>query len=269
MRARRQTRTSWNWPRVLKKYRTGLIAALSSLPLLVFIGVIYLLMALESLINLVYRRIFRLPPVARISAIPRRRSQQAGQSNKRIAVLNPGVPGHAAARPVRLSEASERQRSGTESEERAREAANQSVLSNLEMCLSPAAVLVVAEEAVHRHELHWPGLEGALARLVDLDASADDARSLMATCHYEWLYEMATEPRRIIRLVVSPGTGRFRWRHAATHLICFEYDGGSQLKELLPPVEQLIFQNRLCLFFSSRGRLVHWERPCRRPQRGL
>lgn len=269
MKPHRQPRRSWNWPRVLRKCRSGLVAVLASLPLLIFVGIIYVLMAMEHLVNLVYRRIFGSRPAEGAHTRAHLVSQQTGPSHKRVAVLHPGVAGHPVASTSRIAETAENQRASAESVERAREAANRSVLANLELCLSPAAVQAVAEAALDRRELYWPALEGAFARLVDLDATAGDVRELMRICRYEWLYEMPMEPRRIIRLSESPRSGRVRWRHAATHLICFEYDGGLEFGELLPPVENRFARNQIRMLFNSRGHLVHWERPFVSRRRGL
>lgn len=256
-------RRNWNWARVAKKARGGVVAALASVPLLLFIALIYVVMLIEMLFS---RRRQSGPAVPKfINGKPGGRpAGSAATPRRESGLLTPGLP-----RPVDMKAgetatpqaAHHQHRRQTDSSEAARAQADRAIASNLALCVSPAAVVVVAEEAVLRHELYWPMLETVFARLIDLSASSRDVRTLMRVCGYEWLYEMGIAPRRFIRLKPPTGSGGIRWQHTATRLICFEFDGGTAQSELLPPFDILLSQSRIFVYFDNDDQVLGWERP--------
>ena len=142
----------------------------------------------------------------------------------------------------------------------AKHAANAAVLANLNLSLSPPAVLAVVEDAVARRTLYWEGLESVFGRLIQVEGRMEDVYDLMNICYFEWLYTKPVK-RRIIRLIETSQPGAMRWQHMVRHLICFEFDGDRDHPEL-HPVHKLYFSSsRVRMFFDAEGRFVHWDRP--------
>ncbi|MBU1211894.1 MAG: hypothetical protein KJ587_11550 [Alphaproteobacteria bacterium] len=264
-------RRNWNWARVAKKARGGAVAMLASVPLLVFISLVYAVMLVERLFSRRYRDGPAVPKFTNGST-GTGRIGPAGASRRQRGTLVPGLPRPAGmkARETTTPQAEHDQRRGqTEAAEEARAEADRAIASNLALCISPAAVVVVAEEAVLRHELYWPMLETVFARLIDLSATSGDVRTLMRMCGYEWLYEMDIAPRRFVRLKAQASGGGLRWRHLAIRLICFELDGGMAHSELLPPFDILHSQTRIFVYFDDEDQVLGWERPLEPRRRHL
>lgn len=142
----------------------------------------------------------------------------------------------------------------------ARDLANATVCANLNLCLSPPAVLAVAEDAIIRRTLYWEGLESVVARLIHVEGRMEDVYDLMTMSRYEWLYTKPVK-RRVIRLIETSQPGALRWQHMVRHLICFEFDGASDHPELQPIYKPYFCKSRVRMFFDADGLLVHWDRP--------
>ena len=258
-----QRRRNWNWARVAKKARGGAVAMLASVPLLIFISLVYAVMLVERLFSRRYRGGPAAPKFTSGST-GRGRIGSTGLSRRQSGTLVPGLPRPAGmkARETTIPQAQHDHRRGqTQAAEEARAEANRAIASNLALSISPAAVIVVAEEAVLRHELYWPMLETVFARLIDLSATSTDMHTLMRMCGYEWLYDMGIAPRRFVRLKLQGSGGKMRWQHVATRLICFESDGGMAHSELLPPFDILLSQTRIFVYFDDEDQAIGWERP--------
>ncbi len=263
-------RRRWNWQRLLKKARGSIVAVLASVPLLLFICCVYVAMLFERLFSRGDQRMrSTLTDDGARNSVARR--AVANEGAQRTAILGPVAPkGPGLIAKYTLPDAeSGEQRALAEAADQARQKSESVIASNLQLCRSPAAIAVIVEEAIYRRELHWRTLEVVFARFIDVNASSDAVRSLMRICAYEWLYEMQIEPRRFIRLKPQTDRGRLLWHHAATRLICFEFNDETSHQELLPTFDGLISQDRIFFYFDRDDQLVGWERPRRTRRRHL
>lgn len=255
-----QRRRSWNWRRILKKLRGGIVAVLASVPLLLFIGLVYLVMAFNRLVGRRDRpALTAFTPASDRNNVSEQTALASGPN--RLALRPPdGSVGTRSSVPEKSAKNDHTDvRDVPGSARQAREASDEAIASNLALCRTPAALTAVVEEALHRNELHQQMLEVVYGRFIDLDAIADDVRALMGVCSYEWLYEMPIKRRRFIRLKPRSGSGRIIWQHLATHLICFEFDAAAVERQRLPRIERLGWQKRIYFYFDADDQLVGWE----------
>jgi len=263
-------RRSWNWQRLLKKARGGLVAALVSVPLLLFIGVIYIVMLFERFFGVLFRT---APGSGRHDRKTLSGAGNASHHGKhRVSTpLSRGLNGLTALPIVAPPFTNDQDAQGTlaDAEERSRTKVDRAILSNLALCRTPTAVNAVVEEAVLRKETRWPVIEEVFDRLVFLNANSNDVRLLMRTSGYDWLYQMQIKPRRFIQLKPEFESGKIRWQHIATRLICYEFDGRGDQPDLLPPFDLQFSQTRIFFYFDDQKQLLGWERPSEPRRRSL
>ena len=203
-------RRSWNWPRLFRRFRQDAVSTLSSAAFFCILLIVAMVTGIGRATLRLRRRVFGWPSQEARTIAPVRTTRASGISRRHLLVLDSSPASSALTESG--AAASQHHYRSTADEQSAKEAANATVLANLNLCLSPPAILAVAEDAVARSALYWHGLESVLARLIQVEGKLDDVCDLMTICHFEWLY---TKPlkRRVIRLIGDSSAGGMRWQH--------------------------------------------------------
>jgi hypothetical protein len=251
-------RRSWNWARLFRRFRQDALSALSSAVFLCVLMIFALIAGLGRATWRLRRRMLGWPAQGERTMASFAPTGPAANPRRNVLILDSTAARTASANSDTVA-SQEHQRPNV-GEATEKEAANAAVLANLNISLSPPAVLAVAEDAVARRALYWEGLESVFARLIQVDGRMDDVYDLMTICYFEWLYSKPVK-RRVIRLIETSQPGAMRWQHMVRHLICFEFDGDSEHPELHPAHKLYFSKSRVRMFFDAEGRFVHWDRP--------
>lgn len=251
-------RRSWNWPRLFRRFRQDAVSTLSSAAFFCILLIVAVVTGIGRATLRLRRRVFGWPSQEARTIAPVPTTRASGISRRHVLVLDNSP---ASSAPTESgAAASQHHYRSTADEQSAKEAANATVLANLNLCLSPPAILAVAEDAVARSALYWHGLESVFARLIQVEGKLDDVCDLMTICHFDWLYTKPVK-RRVIRLIGDSRVGGMRWQHMSKQLICFEFDGVRKHPELHPAHKLFFSSTQLRIFFDAQGRFVHWDRP--------
>ena len=251
-------RRNWNWARLFRRFRQDTLNALSSAAFFCVLMVFAVIAGLGRATWRLRRRMLGWPAEGQRTMAAVAPSRTQDDSRRRVLILD-NTTAEGASVSTGSVAAHDPPRSSA-AEATARDLANATVCANLNLCLSPPAVLAVAEDAIARRTLHWEGLESVVARLIQVEGRMEDIYDLMTMCSYEWLYTKPVK-RRVIRLIETSQPGALRWQHMVRHLICFEFDGASEHPELQPLYKPYFSKSRVRMFFDADGLLVHWDRP--------